>query len=102
MKKKGEAKGDFEGRMCPEAKFSSRNLSSCSCSFRFKGYTLQSRVALALGTSSMAWSHGVRSGISSKFSFENKSRKDRYSSSTISSKVFLGLSALAAAAKSLA
>ncbi len=102
MKKKGEANGDLEGRICPDTRFSSRNLSSCSCSFRFKGYTLQSSVAFALGMSLMAWSQGVRSGISLKFSLENKSRKDRYSSGTISSNIFFGFSAFAAAARSLA
>ncbi len=77
MKKNGEANGDLEGRMCPDSKFLSRNLSSCSCSFQFSGYTLQSRVDFALGTSSIAWSHVLHSGNSSKFSLENRSRKEQ-------------------------
>ncbi len=75
-KKKGEAKGDLEGRIRPDSKFSLRNVSSCSCSFQFKGYTLQSSIDFALGVSSMAWSQGFRSGSSSKFSLENKLWKE--------------------------
>jgi thioredoxin-related protein len=33
MKKTGDAIGDLEGQICPEARFSSMKTSSCSCSF---------------------------------------------------------------------
>ncbi len=59
MKKKGEANGDFEGWIRPNSKFSLRNASSCSCSFRFKGYTLQSSVDFALGATSLAGPRGI-------------------------------------------
>ncbi len=75
-KKKGEANGDLEGRIRPDSRFSSRNLLSCSCSFQFRGYTLQSKVDFALGMSSIVWSHSFRSGSSSKFSLENKLQKE--------------------------
>src|ERR1700759_50145 len=81
MKKKGEAIGDFESRMHPDAKFSSMKASSCTCSSRDKGYTLPV-TGLNSGVSSIAWSHGRRSGRESKDSFANTSLKDQYTRGT--------------------
>src|SRR6201999_4604301 len=81
MKKKGEAIGNFESLMRPDAKFSSMNASNCTCSSRDKGYTLPV-TGLNSGVSSIAWSHGRRSRRESNDSFANTSLKDQYTRGT--------------------
>ena len=46
----------------PLAKFSLRNWSSASCSFRDIGYTLQLKLVGASVVSSILWSHGLEGG----------------------------------------
>ena len=65
MKKKGAAHGDLEGRIRPNFKYSSRNLSSSFCSLMFNRYTLQS-FNVAFGVNSIVWSHLDWSGNFSK------------------------------------
>ena len=77
MKKKGEAIGNFESLMHPDAKFSSMNASNCTCSSLDSGYTLPV-TGLNSGVSSIAWSHGRCSGRESKDSFAKTSLKDQY------------------------
>src|ERR1700759_2149529 len=86
IKKKGEAIGDFESLMRPDAKFSSIKASSCTCSSRDKGYTLPV-MGLNSEVSSIAWSHGWRSGRESNDSFAKTSLKDQYTRGTRSLKV---------------
>ena len=81
MKKKGEAIGNFESLMCPDARFSSMKASNCTCSSRDKGYTLPV-TGLNSGVSSIAWSYGQRSGRVSNDSFANTSLKDQYTRGT--------------------
>ena len=81
MKKKGEAIGDFESLMRPDAKFSSMNALSCTCSSLDSGYTLPV-TGLNSGVSSIAWSHGRRSGRESNDSFAKTSLKDQYTRRT--------------------
>ena len=81
IKKKGEAMGNFESLMHPDARFSSMNASNCTCSSRDKGYTLPV-TGLNSGVSSIAWSHGRRSGRESKDSFAKTSLKDQYTRGT--------------------
>src|SRR6202012_506056 len=81
MKKKGEAIGDFESLMRPDARFSSMNASNCTCSSRDKGYTLPV-TGLNSGVSSIVWSHGRCSGRLSNDSFAKTSLKDQYTCGT--------------------
>src|ERR1700761_6359566 len=83
IKKKGEAIGDFKSLMHPDAKFSSMNASSCTCSSLDSGYTLPV-MGLNSGVRSIAWSHGQRSGRESNDSFAKTSLKDQYTRGTCS------------------
>jgi len=40
MKKKGAMHGDLEGRICPDFRYSLRNLLSSSCSLTFSRYVM--------------------------------------------------------------
>ena len=64
--------GDSDGTMYPLARFSSKNLSSASCSFCNIGYTLQLKLAGASAVRLILWSHGHEGGNLLASSSENK------------------------------
>src|ERR1700744_2007685 len=90
--------GDFDGRMRPLFRFSSRNLSSSFCSFNDIGYSLQA-VGEEPGIISMARSHVRLPGNSSNESFENTSWKPQYLVGIMSSSGFLSCLAASASAR---
>src|SRR3978361_322593 len=89
MKNTGDVMGDFEGRIRPELRFSSRNLSNSACSFGDRGYTLQF-LGSESGSNSITWSHIFLSGKVSKDSFANTSSNSfKYSGIVDSAFTFL-------------
>src|SRR5271168_939465 len=88
-KKKGEAMGDFEGRMYPFSSCSSIHLLSSSSSAGDSGYVLQP-FGVKSGLRSMAWSHFFLVGIRREAFSSNNLRYLWYRTGTIFSKDFGG------------
>ena len=72
IKKKAKVKGNLEGHILPNLRFSSENVSSSFCLLSMRLYVLQSTM-WSPDQGSMAWSHSLFGGSSSKFSLSKTS-----------------------------
>src|SRR5713101_10151827 len=76
-KKKGEAKGDFEGQMYPLLSISFKNTSRATCSSGLSGYILQLLEGPIPSFRSMAWSYFRQGGRSWEACSSNTFRYSR-------------------------
>ena len=83
MKKKGDAYGDFDGRMYPFTYCSRMNSSSALSSAGVIGYTLHGISSGASGLRSMVWSQGLDGGNLCDASSLNNLLKQSYTAGSL-------------------